>query len=300
MAQANYPACVEFVRKQEGGNTDTPGDRGGRTGRGGITHATYDAYRARKGLPKQDVWLISDAEITEIYAAEYWAPVHGGDLPDGIDLCLFDFAINSGPAKANQERLLAGSGDAPTLIRKICTSRLSFMRSLGSWRQFGADWGRRVSECEALALKMAGSLTPAHADAAAQAKDTEDKKTARIVTSGIVATGAGVHFWHFGAWALTIIAGLTALGAAIAIFNAWRHSQRADALTAAVQQMQAAQKTASAAYDAAAAQAKAKEAAIAAEQAALAEAKCKIDQALSGSPLNPPAPIVAAQPSATK
>src|ERR1019366_2697867 len=119
MSIANYAACVAFVRKQEGGNCDTPGDRGGRTGRGGITHTTYDAYRSKKGLAAQDVWLISDSEIAEIYAANYWDPIHGDRLPAGQDLALFDYAINSGPAKANEARLLAGTGDAPALIDKI-------------------------------------------------------------------------------------------------------------------------------------------------------------------------------------
>jgi Glycosyl hydrolase 108 len=101
MANYNYQACVAFVRKQEGGNTDTRGDRGGRTGRGGITHTTYDSYRDKKGLPRQDVFLINDAEIAEIYWNGYWQPIRGDELPAGVDLSIFDFAINSGTAKAN-------------------------------------------------------------------------------------------------------------------------------------------------------------------------------------------------------
>lgn len=271
--------------KQEGGNTDTPGDSGGRTGRGGITHTTYDAYRSSKGLPLQDVFKISDDEIAEIYATNYWAPIYGDRLPAGQDLALFDYSINSGPAKANEARMLAGNGDVPTLIHKICASRLSFMHSLGSWGQFGAAWGRRVAQCEALALHMAESLTPATADAAAQAKDAQKKNAARVVTGGVLVAGAASHFANAGHWALIAILGIAGVGAAIAISNAWRQGQRSDALTSAVQQMQATQAAAAAACAAVVKQVSDKEAAIAAEQAVLAATKTAIDKALSGSPL---------------
>ncbi|MGA7657604.1 MAG: glycosyl hydrolase 108 family protein, partial [Methylocella sp.] len=270
-------------------------DSGGRTGRGGITHTTYDAYRSSKGLPLQDVFKISDAEITEIYATNYWAPIYGDRLPAGQDLALFDYAINSGPAKANEARMLAGDGDVPTLIHKICASRLSFMHSLGSWGQFGAVWGRRVAQCEALALHMAGSLTPATVDAAAQAKDAQKKNAARVVTGGVVAAGAASHFANACHWALIAILGIAGVGAAIAIFNAWRQGQRTDALTSAVQQMQTAQATAAAASAAVAKQVSDKEAAIAAEQASLNAAKAAINRALSGSPL-PVSPVATAAP----
>jgi lysozyme family protein len=300
MAQSNYAACVAFVRKQEGGNTDTPGDRGGRTGRGGITHTTYDAYRASKGLPAQDVFKISDDEIAEIYATNYWKPIYGDRLPAGQDLALFDYAINSGPAKANEARMLAGDADVPTLIHKICASRLSFLHSLGSWSQFGAVWGRRVTQCEVLALQMAGSLTPAVADKAAQAKDAQKKNAVRVVTGGVIAAGAASHFANAGHWALIAILGVAGVGTAIAIFNVWRQSQRTDALTSSIQQMQAAQAAAAAANAAVAKQVSDKEAAIAAEQAALAAAKSAIDKALSGSPLavTSPAPPVPSPPPA--
>jgi lysozyme family protein len=296
MAQSNYAACVAFVRKQEGGNTDTPGDSGGRTGRGGITHTTYDAYRASKGLPAQDVFKISDDEIAEIYATNYWKLIYGDRLPAGQDLALFDYAINSGPAKANEARMLAGDAGVPTLIHKICAERLSFMHSLGSWSHFGAVWGRRVAQCEALALQMARSLTPAVADKAAQAKDAQKKNAARVVTGGVVAAGAASHFANAGHWALIAILGIAGVGAAIAIFNVWRQSQRTDALTSAIQQMQAAQAAAAAANAAVAKQVSDKEAAIAAEQAALAAAKSAIDKALSGPPLPVTSPALPVPP----
>src|ERR1017187_1942099 len=290
MAQANYAACVAFVRKAEGGNCDTPGDRGGRTGRGGITHTTYDAYRSSRGLARQDVWLISDAEIADIYAANYWNPIHGDSLPAGQDLALFDYAINSGPAKALQARSGAGNGDPATVIHKICASRLSFMQSLGSWGQFSGAWGKRVAQCEALSLRMAGALTPASVGKADQAKAAHQKKAGAVVMAGGAVAGALHYFAVGGKMLLFAILAAVVIGVAISIFNAARQGLLRDTLSAAVQKMQAAQKAVAAAQAAAAAQVAAEQVAIAAKQAALDAAKAAILKGLApvASPLITP------------
>ena len=275
MTRANFAACVAFVREHEGGNTDTPGDHGGKTGRGGITHTTYDAYRTRMGLPVQDVFKISDAEIAVIYAAEYWKPVRGDEAPAGIDLALFDYAINSGPAKANQANL-AANGDIPTVIHKICTSRLAFLHALGgSWARFGKGWARRVSECEALALKMAGELTPEVAEKVQEGQYGKRRRVPQVILGGGAAVGVAVNS-GFGHWAVIGIIAFTVIAAAIAIFNARQHGQRTDTLTTAVTYMQSARVAAEAAQKAAAVEAEIKAKAIAADQAVLEAAKSKI------------------------
>ncbi|MGH6822397.1 MAG: glycosyl hydrolase 108 family protein [Methylocella sp.] len=285
MAAGNYQACVAFVRRQEGGNSDTPGDHGGRTGRGGITHATYDVYRAGKGLSRRDVFLITDAEIADIYRAGYWNLIHGDGLEAGVDLCIFDYAINSGPDKANEARLLAGAGDVADRIRKICAGRLSFMHALGSsWRRFGAGWGGRVAECEALALKMAGVLSPAVAGAAKRTMAAHKRIGAGAAAGGGAAIAIAHHFAGAGNAVLAIIIGVAIIAILAATFNAWRHGQRADALGYAVQQLAAAQAAAGAARMKASAEADAKEQSIAAEKAALDKAKAAIGGGLATGP----------------
>lgn len=276
MSQENYMECVAFVRKQEGGNTETPGDRGGRTGRGGITHAVYDAYRASKGLPRQDVFAISDVEIADIYLARYWDPIHGGELRPGVDLCIFDYAINSGPRKANWARLQAIAGGAVTpasQITKICADRLSFMHALGSWSRFGGGWGRRVAACEALALRMAKAPLPGILDAAKAKASRAKKQAGGAIAAGAPAGGGAHSFVHHGLWVLAAIASIVILLAAAAAFNAWRHGQRADALGAAIKLMRDGEEAAIAARTAAEAAAGAKEKAIADEQAVLGAAR---------------------------
>ncbi len=241
MAQSNYAACVAFVRKREGGNSDVAGDRGGRTGRGGITHTTYDAFRTSHGFPTQDVFLISDAEIASIYYSEYWKPVNGDTLPVGVDLCVFDTSINSGPARAL--RILAQAGgveaDSNDLIHRICSARLSFMRSLGSWKQFGAGWGSRVGQCEVLAHKMASGtaaqpLIKAAAKAAAQKVGNHSVTAAAVVLGGTVLASSYREIIDFNhPWVLAAGA-VAALIVIVNILLARAQSARSNALTKAV------------------------------------------------------------------
>lgn len=304
MSSDNFETCCVFVRKFEGGNSDVAGDRGGRTGRGGITYKTYNAYRDRKGLPRQDVFKISDAEINEIYRMEYWNPVRGGQVPAGEDLVLFDYAINSGPARANRaDRAARAAGNAGTaaFIHKICAGRVTFMRALGSWRQFGKGWGRRVAACEATALRMAGALTP---EVAAGAKKQHDAKRRRAPQIGTAGTGAvaGAEQFGFDSWAIAAIIAAIAIGVFIAMFNASRQRARSDALSAAVKDMQAAQTAAEAAKQSALAEAAAKAQAIAAEQTALDAAKAKIGGAAETAQnhVTPPAAPEAKPPRSTE
>ncbi len=314
MSQANYPACVAFVRKQEGGNTDTPGDRGGRTGRGGITHTTYDAYRDKRGLPRQDVFLILDTEIADIYAAEYWNPIKGDSLPAGVDLCEFDISINSGPARALKILSQAGGLEADTddLIHKICAARLSFMQALGSWRQFGVGWGRRVGQCEATAHQMAHGIAArpvikAAAKAAAQKVTTHSAAAGAVVMGGAVVVGTyheviDIHhplFWAAGAVVLLAVianvllarlhgahSGALAEAAkaippvsapAISPVPAVAPTAPVDPLAAAVKKLQDLQTAALAAKNEAIAAIDAREKAIAAEQSDLAAAKAAVE-----------------------
>ena len=279
MTQENYPACVAFVRRQEGGNTDTSGDPGGRTGRGGVTQVTYNSFRTAKGLSIQDVWNISDAEIADIYANLYWAPIHGDNLEKGVDLCTFDYAINSGPTKANLERLQAiaqGGTNTVAVIRKICGDRLSFLHALRTWKRFGKDWGRRVSECEVLALQMAGSLVPAIAQEATARRADHARGADRTIVGGVTAA-AGVHQWMHGSlWVVAGVIFMFVLLAGVLAFNAWRQGQRSDALTAAVYKMQLQHAAAAEAKTIAISQANLKAESIASEQTALEAAKAVI------------------------
>ncbi|MGH6794450.1 MAG: glycosyl hydrolase 108 family protein [Methylocella sp.] len=243
MTAANFQTCLAFTLKYEGGGSDDPRDPGGRTMEG-VTQATYDAYCNRKGMALSSVYNITAAERDDIYRNEYWNLVNGDALRPGEDLCVFDFAVNSGPARALDvwRRIVpAGSSWPPAsgVIHSICAYRLSFLHALQTWRYFAWGWGRRVAACEAMALQMAGVPLQGVLD---RAKNQE----ARHGATGSVVAGAGAagtailhHVSNAGGLGVAAFAGVAILAAVLFAFASSRHGQRADALASAIKNMQA-------------------------------------------------------------
>ena len=85
------PACLAFTFREEGGYTV---DVGGPTNLG-ITQTTLCGWR---GCPVtiHDVQTLSRAEATAIYTAHYWRASGCDGLPSGLDLMVFDEAVNAG------------------------------------------------------------------------------------------------------------------------------------------------------------------------------------------------------------
>jgi lysozyme family protein len=154
----------------EGGYVDHPDDPGGPT-RHGITLRTLTRARGRPVSP-DEVRALGRAEAEAIYRTWYWDAIRGDDLPAGIDLAVFDAAVNAGPPRAArllQEVLgLPADGtvgpvtlaacrdaDAAALIRALGRARLDFLRRLRTWPVFGRGWRRRVRAVERRALALA-------------------------------------------------------------------------------------------------------------------------------------------------
>jgi len=175
-----FGPCLAAVLAQEGGYSDHPRDPGGAT-QMGITRRTLAAWRRVRPwwkLPKAAVRTLGRAEAERIYEALYWVPCRAGRMPPGLDLALFDFAVNSGPGRAvrSLQRLLAVTEDgrvgprtlaaleaslsrngAAPVIDRLCAARLGFLRRLLNWASFGRGWTRRIAAIRAAALEMAGT-----------------------------------------------------------------------------------------------------------------------------------------------
>lgn len=178
--KANFARCLDEVLKHEGGKVDHPKDPGGRTAYG-VTQATYDAWRKKQGLSTRDVFKIERAEIEAIYRNEYWDKVKGDDLPPGVDLAVFDFAVNSGVSRAAKytQRIVDVAQDGVigpatlTAIRNyngplnidLCDERLRFLRALSTWDTFGRGWSARVNSVRKVSEEMRKSTPPAPAPA---------------------------------------------------------------------------------------------------------------------------------------
>lgn len=165
----NFPACLDIVLESEGGFSDDSRDPGGPTNLG-ITLATFQRFVKPSGTVA-DLKALSKDQAGACYRQQYWNAVRGDDLPRGLDLSVFDYAVNSGPgraAKALQSLVGASvdgsigpktlaavqSKDTATLVRQLCNSRLIFLETLPTWGHFGKGWAARVARVEAAALQM--------------------------------------------------------------------------------------------------------------------------------------------------
>lgn len=170
-----FAACFPITEAWEGWHqySNDPIDPGGMTWCG-LTQRAYTAYRAQKGLPYQWVKTASDDEIKDCFRINYWNAVRGDELPAGLDLVMYDIAINSGPITAikflQQALDVSVDGqfgldtmgalkakDAAWLINKICDHRESFWKSLTTFWRFGPGWMNRGKSIRAKALAMVGN-----------------------------------------------------------------------------------------------------------------------------------------------
>lgn len=169
--KATYRLAMRGIRISEGGYSNHPRDPGGATNFG-IIQTVYDEYRKRKGMVKQSVRLITEAEVNEIYKTQYANRIRYDELPAGIDYATLDGAVNSGVlrgAKWLQAALgvssdgIVGAGtisaaakaDAIKTIKSICAKRMSFLRGLTIFSTFGKGWTSRVARVEAESVSMA-------------------------------------------------------------------------------------------------------------------------------------------------
>ncbi len=169
MASESFEPALICVLGHEGGYADHPDDPGGATMKG-ITRATLSAWRGQ-AVTKAEVRALTRREAGEIYRARYWDAVRGDELPAGVDLAVFDFAVNSGPGRAvralqsvlavpvdgvpGPETLLAARAAAPApLIAALCAHRLGFLERLPAFAVFGRGWTRRVRDIERVSLRL--------------------------------------------------------------------------------------------------------------------------------------------------
>lgn len=178
MASINLATCLQEVLRHEGGYVDHPSDPGGATNMG-ITHKTLARWRGVSPwwkLPKSEVKAITSREVTAIYKSQYWDRVAGNALPGGLDLAVFDFGVNSGPARsimALQRELKVRVDGAigpitlgaikarvkafgvSSLIKALTARRLSFVTKLAIFAVFGRGWTRRIEAVRHMALALA-------------------------------------------------------------------------------------------------------------------------------------------------
>jgi len=174
----NFKRSLSLVLKHEGGWADHPKDPGGATMKG-VTLATFRSF-VKPNATKDDLRKITAEQLETVYRRHYWDAVLGAKLPDGVDYAVFDFAVNSGPARAAKylqavvgvaqdgkigPATLAAVAAMPAhrIVNELCDRRLKFLKGIKKgeqWKVFGKGWGSRVEGVRSEALVMAAQPTP--------------------------------------------------------------------------------------------------------------------------------------------
>jgi lysozyme family protein len=258
MTASNFNTALTATLVYEGGWSDHPRDPGGATMKG-VTLARYRAWKRDPNITKTQLREISDADVKAIYRDGYWRTVAGDDLPSGLDLAMFDFAVNSGPARAVKtlQRIVGVPADgvmgqltlsavrkqfAADMIDELCNARLAFVRSLSTFDAFGKGWTRRIGmvQVKAHALARPGVFNTTSDDTAtkpapekARASDTKATakpgvKPAAAATAGAVATAATAAAQQLQGlsegleWLKWAVVGLTIVACAAGLYVALR------------------------------------------------------------------------------
>ena len=166
----NYDTCLEMILHHEGGYVNHPKDPGGETNLG-VTKRVWEEHGGEKDMKDLTV-----EDVAPIYKKSYWDRVKGDDLPDGLDLCVFDFGVNAGTGRAAKylQNLVGATADGaigPATLRTVNayvqveglgatidayqSARQGYYEKLSTFETFGKGWTRRVIETTSSAHKLA-------------------------------------------------------------------------------------------------------------------------------------------------
>ena len=177
--ERNFSEALAHTLQFEGGWANHAHDPGGATMKG-VTHKTYADYLGR-AVSHDELRDIPDAHLADIYRKRYWDACRCSDLPDGLDLAVFDTAVNAGPGQAARllQRIVgvpADGGFGPktfaavndyvathglhALIEAYTEARQNFYRLLPTYVHFGEGWRKRADGVAKVA-KQIGQANPA-------------------------------------------------------------------------------------------------------------------------------------------
>ena len=171
--QNNFEKCLEKLLVHEGGYVNHPSDPGGMTNLG-VTARVWEEWVGH-AVDEKQMRALTPETVAPLYKKKYWDACRADDLVSGLDYCVFDVAVNSGPGRAIKflQSCVGATPDGgfgsitlalvkkaeenpAALVELYCAKRLEFLQSLKTFETFGKGWSRRVAEVKEEALKMLG------------------------------------------------------------------------------------------------------------------------------------------------
>jgi lysozyme family protein len=166
----NWTEALKHILKHEGGYVNHPADPGGMTNLG-VTKRVWEEWIGRPAT-EADMRDLTPGAVAPLYKKRYWDAVRGDDLPSGVDLCVFDAAVNAGVGRASkflqQAAGVTADGQigpktlsavtakpADEIIEAFCALREAHYKSLGTFDTFGKGWMRRLASIKGESTDMA-------------------------------------------------------------------------------------------------------------------------------------------------
>ena len=165
----NFDKSLKMILHHEGGYVNHPRDPGGETNLG-VTKRVYEEWGGTK-----DMRDLTQEDVAPIYEKNYWGRAKCDHLPSGLDLAVFDWAVNSGVGRAAKKLQTmigteADGGIGPNTLRTLDeyiehhgieetlrnykAIRQKFYESLSTFDTFGKGWTKRYEMKLQVCLEM--------------------------------------------------------------------------------------------------------------------------------------------------
>lgn len=148
----NFDTFFDRLISHEGGYVNDPKDPGGET-QWGISKRSY---------PNLNIKKLTRENAREIYERDFWIPLRGSSMEDGIAFQIFDLAVNSGINTAirllqracgvaddgfwgpESQKALEKISESDVIMR-LNAERLDYMTRLKNWDHVSKGWARRIA-----------------------------------------------------------------------------------------------------------------------------------------------------------
>ena len=166
--QDHFEANLAWVLLQEGGFAKLANDEVTNLG---VKRSTWAGWVDRP-VTIEELKSLTVPRVTPLYLKQYYIPCLADKIIHPVDLCVFDFAVNSGVGRSlavlstqmnisldNKSRdmlidAINTHPDVAKLINQFCDRRLSFVRGLKNHYLYGKGWEARIARLRAHCLDL--------------------------------------------------------------------------------------------------------------------------------------------------